>query len=167
VLAVLLMPVLALIVALAALVGLVMAGPGLWRAGLFGLRAIFARFQAFFGTPGWSDTSALPAWLRPALADQYDVTPLRAARAALYGVPGPGAFRGGWLVIDSAGAAFVYRAPIRQKRHALPPATRGFVRPGLLSDSLEMEANGTRFTVFLFKDGPDPESARSALIAGS
>jgi hypothetical protein len=30
-----------------------------------------------------------------------------------------------------------------------------------------MEANGTRFTVFLFKDGPDPESARSALIAGS
>lgn len=168
VLAVLFVPVLALAVALGGIVGLIMAGPGLWRAAMFGFRAILSRFQAFFGTSGWTAATALPTWLRPALAPAaLEAIPPRAAPAALYGMPGPGAFRGGWLIIDGEGAAFVYRAPIRQRRQPLPRATHGIVRPGLLSDSLEMEADGTRFTVFLFKNGPDPESARSALMVSS
>jgi hypothetical protein len=165
---VLIYPASAVVIALAALLLLIVAGPRLWRAAMLGISAIAARFRAFFGTTGWREGSGLPRWLRPALGQDLGLEHTRGARAALSGVHGVAAFRSGWLVIDPGGRpAFLYRSFGGPKRVILPQAREGQLHPGLLTDIIELQGDGARYTLFLLKDGPPAEAAHWELTARS
>src|SRR5690606_5406827 len=82
-------------------IGLPVFGRRYRRAAAFGARAALARLRGFFAGNGWYDARRLPNRLR-GLAD---VTPhafatVHAARAAVIGLPGAGAYRNGWLVFE-------------------------------------------------------------------
>jgi hypothetical protein len=154
-------------VAVAAVSGivLVVAGPALWRAGLLGMRAFVARLRGFFGEKRWRTRDELPGLLRRLVdADPHGVHPARAARAALYGIPKTGAYRNGWLVVEHGSPVFVFRSFLSSRRVVLPRAAGGRVRPGLMLDVLELEAEGSRYAVFLLKDGPAAEAALAEIV---
>jgi hypothetical protein len=154
-------------VGVAALAGVVLlvAGPALWRAGLLGMRAFIARVRGFFGERRWRSRDEIPGMLRRLVdADPHGVHPVRARRAALYGVPNAGAYRNGWLILEHGERAFVFRSFFSSRRVALPPAAAGRVRPGLMLDVLELEAQDSRYAVFLLKDGPAAEAALAEIV---
>lgn len=137
---------------------LVVFARALGRAALLGLRAAIARLRGFFGTPGWRAANRLPARLRPLVqGDEVGGPPSRATRAAVLGVAPAGAYRNGWLLFDRGRVAFLYRTLLRPRRVELPAAHGGQIRPGLLTDIVEIEAENMRFTLFLLKDGPPAE----------
>ena len=140
-----------------------MLGPQLWRAFLFGLRALDARMRRLFGVAGWQQISIMPADLRN-LVDPPGIglAPPRAARAALRGLRPAGSFRNGWLVITAGTPTFVYRSALRPRRLTLPPGPSR-VRPGVWADVLEVASEGVQYEVFLLKDGPDPHLALAEL----
>lgn len=135
----------------------------LWRAFTLGLRALMARMRAIFSTRRWREVRHLPGDLR----DLVDETPLgaappRAARAGITGLKGVGAYRSGWIVIANGRPAFVYRSLLGGKQTALPPG-RLEVEHGVWADFLQVSNDDARYTLFLLKDGPDPELAFSEL----
>lgn len=155
---------------LAAVIALIMilAGPGLWRAGLLGLRAFVSRLRGFFGDSRWRTSAEVPAGYRRAIApDPHGLHPARAARAAVYGLPRVGAYRNGWLVIERDGPSFVYRSMFRTRRLGLAPAPEGRVRRGLMLDVLEIENLDRRYAIFLLKDGPAAEAALAEMIGST
>lgn len=162
---VLLRPVAAVGVAMGALVALIVAGPGLWRAGWLGARAAVARIRGFFGRADWRSPAALPAGLRTLVEpDPLGVHRPRAARAAVFGVPGVGAYRNGWLLLEHGEPFFLYRGALGPRRVALPRSSEGRVRSGVLSDVLELEGRHRPYALFLFKDGPPPRAILSELL---
>lgn len=156
----------AVLVAATAALLLVIAGPGLWRAGFLGILAFRARLRGFFGESRWRAPAEMPRVLRPLIEPDPDgIHPPRAARAALYGMPGAGAYRSGWLVIEHGRPIFVYRALFSSRRIALPRADGFTLQRGLLLDVLELDAGPTHYAIFLFKDGPATEAALAELMA--
>ncbi|MBI4545389.1 MAG: DUF4126 domain-containing protein [Gemmatimonadetes bacterium] len=145
--------------AAAVLVGL-LAGPILWRAFLLGLRALTARGRAFFGGARWRELSEVPGQLRALLEPAAPgLAPPRAARAALKGLRGVGAYRNGWLVITPDAALFLYRSLPGPRRLVLPPTRSAHIRTGPWANALELDGKDARYTLFLLKDGPPPEVA--------
>lgn len=160
-------PVAAALVALLIGALLIAAGPGLWRAGLLGLRALVARLRGFFGGAGWQGVDALPAVLRSLIRpDPEGVHPPRAARAAVYGIRAAGAYRTGWLVMEHGAPVFIFRALFASRRLDLPRASSGRIRPGLMLDVLELNTSAQPYSVFLLKDGPAPQAALAELTTG-
>lgn len=154
-------------IGLAAVVALllIVAGPGLWRAGLLGLRAFTSRLRGFFGESRWRSRDEVPASVRRVIdPDPHGVHPPRAARAAVYGLPGPGAYRNGWLVIERGTPVFVFRSLLATRRVEIPRVPEGRVRRGLMIDVLELENLERRCAIFLLKDGPAAEAALGELI---
>lgn len=145
--------------ALAALVG-----PRLWRAFVLGFRAMTARVRGFFGHARWRELDEVPAHLRSLLdPPRLGLASPRAARAALKGPPGVGAYRNGWLVATADGPVFLYRSLLRPRRLALPPIRDARVRRGIWADTLELDTNAFRCTIFVLKDGPPAERVLSDL----
>src|SRR5687768_3720693 len=82
-------PVAALGVGAGAALVLLLFGPGFWRVSALAVRAVAARWRAFFGDPGWLTLADVP----PSLRSLIEPTPLgcgppRTVRAALKGLPG-------------------------------------------------------------------------------
>jgi hypothetical protein len=157
-------PIAALAVAGTAFGFAVLLGPRSWRAGAFGIRALRARLRAFFGTRGWHPVRELPS----ALQSLVEPAPVgraepRAARAALKGVPGVGAYRSGWVVLSCDRASFVYRSAFGRRCLHLPPLRQPEVRRGVWTDAVDFSVNGSRCTLFLLKDGPGAEIALADL----
>ena len=140
-----------------------MIGPQLWRAFVFGLRAMDARLRRLFGGAGWQEAGDLPGDVR-ALIDPPGIAlrPPRAARVAVKGLRGVSDYRNGWLVITAGTPTFLYRSWFRPRRMALPLGTMQ-LRTGLWADVLEISREGGTYTLFLLKDGPSPELALADL----
>jgi hypothetical protein len=146
------------------LVGLV--GPLLWRAFLLGLRALAARVHGFFENADWHDINAIPAELRALLPTQEPgLAPHRAARAAVRGLRGVGAFRTGWLVVTHQQPFFVYRSLLGARSVPLPPNRAAHLSSGMWADVLELDADRNRYTLFLLKDGPPARAAMLELLS--
>jgi hypothetical protein len=168
VVATLLYPGTALAVVGASLLLLLLAGPRLWRAALFGSFAITARVRGFFGRPGWRSREQLPRAVRLAIPPEpLGRSPARAVSAAVTGLPRVGAYRNGWLVFTCHGPRFVYRSFLGARSTPLPGATAVNLRTGILTDALDIRAddNGRSFTLFLLKDGPPARIAAAELTS--
>lgn len=165
--AVLFAPLPGAILAALVLLALIIRGPAYWRAAVLGIRSVDARARGFFGTPGWRERADLPRHVAALVEpDTLGLAPPRALRAAAHHIPGAGAFRNGWLVIQRDKVAFIYRAPIRAKRHELPVRGVGAAESGLLVDTIRLE-DGAGFTLFLLKDGPPLDLAVADLKAAA
>ncbi|HEX6134291.1 MAG TPA: DUF4126 domain-containing protein [Longimicrobiales bacterium] len=153
---------------------LLLAGPRLWRASILGFRAVIARTRGFFRGRGWRYRHQLPRALRSAVpGEPLGAAPARAASAAVSGFPGVGAYRNGWLVVTHDGPRFLYRSFFRTRVAPLPAFSELSLRRGLVTDVLDLRAhtngNGRRkprsFTIFLLKDGPQPQVTAAELKA--
>lgn len=153
----------------AVLLLLLLAGPRLWRAALLGLNALLARMRGFFGRRGWRTREQMPHALRAAVPPPpLGSAPARALRATAIGMPDVASYRHGWLVFTGAGPRFVHRSLFRTRSTALPPLTDVRLHRGVLTDVLELHANGPgrrarRFTLHLLKDGPPAHMAAAEL----
>jgi hypothetical protein len=155
--------------ALAAVGVLLLAFRGLpyWRAAVLGIRGLDARIRGFFGTPGWRERADLPPHVAALVEpDALGIAPPRALRAAADHLPGAGAYRNGWLVIQRNKVAFVYRSLLRPRRIDLPAPAVCDPRPGLLVDALRVEQDNG-FTLFLLKDGPPLDLALAEIRAAA
>jgi uncharacterized membrane protein len=157
-------PAAALILGAAIIVLVAVVGPLLWRAFVLGLRAIAARLRGLFGSSGWREPSEMPNDLRGMLdtATCGFGTP-RATRAAVKGLRGVGAYRNGWLILAGDTPVFVYRSLFRPRRFLLPAQTGAQVVKGLFTDVVQVQSADSNYTLFLLKDGPEPELAMSDL----
>lgn len=134
-------------------------GPRLWRAFVFGIRALVARLSGFFGTPGWRDLDAVPRGLRARVQPEALGTAQPHATRVTLSAPRPiGAFRNGWLISTGRQPVFVYRARFRNRQFTLPEARELRVRRGIWADAVEIETDRFRCTVFALKDGPPVEA---------
>jgi hypothetical protein len=130
-------------------------GPGLWRAFALGLRAVGAWFQGLFTTPGWREAGQIPTRLRRLLDEStLGAAPPRATRAALYGFPGVGAYRNGWLVMTPGGTVFLFGGLLGARRVNLPDPVRMESGAGLWVNSVRVHLEDGGFTLYLLKDGP-------------
>jgi hypothetical protein len=155
--AALLYPEIGVFVLAAVAVLLVFGGPRLWRAAGMGARALLARGRGFFGPRSWTLRPALPASVRNLIPPEpLGRSPARAVPAAVTGLRGAGAYRGGWLVFTCDGPCFIYSARFRTRSRELADISDVRLRRGVLTDTLEVRngsSSGT-ITLFLFKDGP-------------
>jgi hypothetical protein len=172
VLAVLLYPGAAVPVAGGALLVLLLAGPGVWRAALLGLRGVLARLRGFFGRRGWRERSRLPRRLRSLVpVEPLGHAPPRAIAATARGLPGVHAYRHGVLVFGAGAPRFVYRARFRTRAVTLPAWSGASLRRGVIVDLLMLDApaqssaSSERPTFFLLQDGPAPELVAAELAA--
>lgn len=153
-------PLIALSIAAAAFVILTFVGPRLWRAFVLGLRALAARIREPLGYARWRTVDELPTRFRDRLdpASPGRAEP-RAARAALEGIQGAGAYRNGWLVITDEHTIFLYRSLLSVRQVTLPPIRNVTAREGVWADRLDLETTNGPCTLFLLKDGPPTELA--------
>ncbi len=143
----------------------VLFGPRLWRACIYGLRALRARVRRLVGESGWHGPDELPRDLRALLDfETFGVTTPRLARATMRRGRGIGAFRNGWLTLAGDTPVFLYHARFRARRLVLDPARRVTVRPGIWADLIEIEAQDASYSLLLLKDGPTPELALAGLV---
>jgi hypothetical protein len=165
--AVLMYPMVALGIAAAAVPLTLLAGPRLWRAGVLAMRALVARLRGFFGRKQWRDTDALPKRLRGVLTPpELGRGKPRVARAAFRGMKGVGAYKNGWIVLSDDQPVFVFLSFLRARRLALPQIREATVRRGVWTDSVEFaNANDSKCTLFLLKDGPTAEICLAELQA--
>jgi hypothetical protein len=166
----LLYPGIAVFVLGASLILLLAGGPRMWRAAALGMRAVLARMRSFFNRTGWRSRDQLPRGLRSALPmESIGRRPLRAVPATVTGMPRVAAYQHGWLVFTCDGPSFLYRSLFRSRTANLATTGAVTVRRGILTDALEVRANGTgparKFTFFLLKDGPPPHQAAAELTA--
>jgi hypothetical protein len=166
--AALMYPVVALVVAGAALPLSLICGPRLWRAGVLAMCALIARLRGFFGKKDWRDTDALPARLRAVLDEPaLGRGKPRVARAALRGVKGVGAYKYGWVVLSDGKPVFVYHSLLRARRIVLPAIEEPSVHRGVWTNNVEFKNHNCSCTLFLLKDGPSAEVAIAELRATS
>jgi hypothetical protein len=161
-------PVVALATAAGLAVLILLFGPRLWRAGALAVRALQARWRAFFGARGWHSMRDVP----PKLRQLIEVPPLgrgepRAVRAAFRGLPGVSAYRNGWVVLSNDHATFVYSSVLGNRSLPLPPIRQAQVHRGLWTDTVEFTINNRRCTLFLLKDGPAAEIALADLMSAA
>lgn len=136
-------------------------GPRLWRAFVFGLRALLAHGRGFLSPGRWRERHELPRSMRTLLPPpDLGAAPARATRAAISGLNGLGAYRNGWLVITPQGPVFLYRTLLGPRCVTLPRGAGAKVRHGFLADIVQLELQGRRrCTLYLLKDGPPVELA--------
>jgi hypothetical protein len=165
--AALLYPSVAVVVFAAALLLLIILGPRLWRAAMLGLRAVIARIRGFFGRPGWRYRAQLPRSVRDAVPlEPLGLSPARALPAAVRGLRSAGDFRHGWLVFTCDGPRFVYTSRFRARSAELAGIHAVALRPGVLTDSLEVRGHQQQpLTFILLKDGPPADLAAAELAA--
>jgi len=157
-------PTAATTIAVAACLVLVLAGPRLWRAAVFGGFALVARITGFFGRRDWKSGTDLPRYVQLAAAPApLGSRPPRATRAAAIALPRTAAYRTGWLIFDADGPGFIYRTLIATRRVPLPPAHQVELRPGTMMDALRATGDDRSFTLFLLKDGPPAVLAAAEL----
>jgi hypothetical protein len=166
----LLYPGIAVFVLGASLMLLLAGGPRMWRAAALGMRAVRARMRSFFNRAGWRSREQLPRGLRSVLPmEPIGRRPLRAVPATVTGMPRVAAYQHGWLVFTCDGPRFLYRSLFRSRTTNLVTTSDVTVRRGILTDALEVRANGAgpavNFTFFLLKDGPPPHLAAAELTA--
>lgn len=162
--AALMYPVIALIVAAAAIPLTVIVGPRSWRASVLGMRALVARLRGFFGRKEWRDTDALSPRLRSVLRPlELGQGKPRVARAALRGVKGVEAYKNGWVVLSDGQPVFVYLSMLRPKAMPLPRIDQPNIKRGIWTDTVDFKCSETNCTLFLLKDGPTPELAISEI----
>jgi hypothetical protein len=150
----------------ASLLLLLIAGPRLWRAALLGARAVVARLRGFFGRPGWRTRAQLPRTVRGAIpAEPLGSSPVRGLSAAVRGLPRAGAYRHGWLIFTCDGPRFVYTSWFRSRVAVLGTISGVVLRPGVLTDAVEIRGSTAArpVTFFLLKDGPPLALAVSEL----
>jgi hypothetical protein len=165
--AVLLIPAVTAAIALAGCVVLLAKGPPLWRAAWLGARSVDGRLRAFFGSPGWRDRDDLPAHVaRLVPPDDLGLAPPRALRAAVDRLPGTGAYRNGWVVVQREHVAFIYRSMLGTRRIEVPAVPVTHIQPGALVDTIRLDGPAG-FTLFLLKDGPPLDVATAELNAAS
>ena len=137
---------------------LMLFGPGLWRPFVFGIRALAARIRGFFGGARWRELDEVPRSLRALVDPPAIAAPSpRATRACLSAGRPVGIFRNGWLVRTEDDTLFLYRSFGRPRRITLPPLHDARIRHGPWADSVDCSSDRFRCTVFLLKDGPEPE----------
>lgn len=134
-------------------------GPRLWRAFQLGVRAIAAWFRSIFFSARWLEREDLPRDVARILEETpLGGAPPRGTRAALHGLRGVGDFRNGWLLQTSHGPVFVYRTLFGTRRVELPPPRECHTEPGVWANILHVRNdNQIEYTLFMLKDGPDPE----------
>jgi hypothetical protein len=166
-LAALTLPAAAAGMALAMLLLIVLLGPRLIRPAVTGMHVVEARLRGFFGSRRWRTRDEMPRPLRPHVAPPgLGSAPARVARAALLRAGnGAGHYRNGWLVVGDGAPRFLYRHLLGTRRIELPLGSAARLRPGLLADALELEAEAGAedVTLLLLKDGPDPRLALAEL----
>lgn len=151
-------PTAALVIASVGIALFALFGPRLWRAFVFGLRALTARLRGFFGVSGWRELDEMPRTLQSLIEPPTLGTAQPRATRATLSAPRPvGAFRNGWIVLTAKGPVFVYRTLLRPRRLSLPSAHERRVHTGVWADAVELETERFRCTVFALKDGPGPE----------
>jgi hypothetical protein len=143
---------------------LTLVGPRLWRAAAFGARAVIAGLRGFFGSRDWRRPGEVPSALRSLIVPAYAGAPEpRVVRATIRSARSTGAWRNGWLVFNGHGATFVYRGFGRARQVPIANGSSADVHIGFLSDMLQVDAAGSRGTLFLLKDGPPAETTAGAL----
>lgn len=156
-------PNIALPVVLAILALHALLAPAIWRAAVFGGRAVRARIRGFFRGTDWRAPGEVPSPLRRLLDPQIEgLPPARTAPAAL-SMPRLGRWRNGWLVFDRGQASFVYRHRFRPRRIELRRPAETSIENGLLTDRITLETREGACTLHLLKDGPPAEIAVGAL----
>lgn len=144
----------------------IVVGPRLWRAFALGIRCLTAWLRTLFTPAGWRAPEHLPARLRKILDDvPIAAAPPRAARAAMRDFPGVGAYRNGWLVVTTAGPVFLFGGLLGGRRVDLPTPERMEMEHGLWLNTLRIQSRDITFTLYLLKDGPDLDLARTELEA--
>lgn len=137
---------------------LLLVGPRYWRAFRLGIRALLAWLRNLFSPGRWRELDEIPrrvrAHLDPAAAGTARP---RGAPAALSGLPGAGSYRNGWLVVTAAGPVFVYRTLLGHRRVDLPPPHAIEVDPGVWTDVLKIELEGSDYRLYMLKGGPPHE----------
>jgi hypothetical protein len=144
-------------------------GPRLWRALVFGFRALDARVRGFFEQTRWRGRDELPRALRelvepppPGRAEP------RAARASLKGGPRRvGAYRNGWLVITADGPVFLYRSLLGPRKLAIPPIRSLRTRRGPWAEVLELDTERFRCTLFVLRDAPQVEPTLTPFLVSN
>lgn len=145
----------------AALLAAAFFGPRLWGAFRIANRATVAWLRAIFQPGRWRELEDMPGWIRRLLEDTpLGAAPPRGTPATLHGLDDAGPFRNGWLVLTFHGPVFVYRTPFGAHRVPLPEPREVEQEPGVWAANLHIRAmDGSDFTLFLFKDGPQIELA--------
>jgi hypothetical protein len=164
----LLTPHTAMAVAAALLLLVVLVGPRLLRPALLAIRALHASLAGLLGGGRrWRTGEELPAGLRQLLAPTpLGAAPARAVRVALLaGNAAAGAYRDGWLVLEPAGAAFLYRTTLgRGRRLPITRVRTANISAGLLADTLDIVTDDCTWTMLLLKNGPSPDLTRTELL---
>jgi hypothetical protein len=140
-------------------------GRRLWRAAYLGLRCIAAWLRSIFQPADWRGARQLPRYILRSVGETpLGEAPPRGARAALYDVPGAGAFRNGWLVLTATGPTFFFRSFLGHHRLALPPPHNVHGEGGVWANRLQIRSdNDLSYTIFMLKDGPSMELASRTL----
>lgn len=150
------------------LVALLLVGARFWRAFGLGMRALIAWVRSLFTPARWREVHDLPRDFR-ALLDPVPLgaAPPKAARAAVHGLAGAGAYRNGWLVLTAAGPVFLYRTLLGSRRVDLPVPDSVENEDGVWAHTLDIHGDGAAYTLYLLRDGPPLELAIQNLSHGT
>jgi hypothetical protein len=154
----------AVIGTLAVLLFIIFVAPTYWRAGALGTRSLRGWLSSLFAPGSWREGDQTPRRVRQMIGPRpIGAAPIRAARAAL-DAPVTGAFRNGWLLIGPTGPTFVYRTLRGRRLIPLPPPRNLEAESGPWSDMVHFEdEQGTRYTLYLLKDGPSTDAVMADL----
>ncbi|HEX9106055.1 MAG TPA: DUF4126 domain-containing protein [Longimicrobiales bacterium] len=141
--------------------------PRLSRAFTLGARGALAFSRGLFFGGHWRETREMPRDLRALLDPQeFGFGNPAAARVAVRGLPGVGAYRNGWLVLAGDRLHLLFRRRFRARSLLLPPGDVT-LRRGFWADRATIQAQYVRYDLFFLKDGPAPELALSELAGAA
>ncbi len=151
----------------AAVAGTLPLTPRLSRAFTLGLRGALARSRGLFFGGHWRHPREMPRALRALLRpEEFGFGNPSAARVAVRGLPGVGAYRNGWVVLREDRLYLLYRRHFRARTLLLPPGAV-LLRRGFWADVATVEAERIRYHLYFLKDGPAPELALSELAGAA
>lgn len=152
-------PTTALIGTLTAMALVLLVGPRYWRAFRLGLRALAAWLRTLFEPGRWRELEELPRGVRKLLGPTSIGAPApRGARAAIYGAPGAGAYRNGWLVATGDGPVFFYLGFLGHRRVELPATHSVEADEGVWADVIHVQTDNEQvYRLYMLKDGPTPD----------
>jgi len=141
--------------------------PRLSRAFTLGLRGALARSRGLFFGGHWHEPREMPRALRAIMdPQQFGFGNPAAARVAVRGLPGVGAYRNGWVVLVGDRLYLLFRRRFRARSLLLPPG-EVTLRRGFWADVATIRAQRIRYDLYFLKDGPAPELALSELAGAA